>query len=194
MTLPTAFRVLSDQEAPRVRAECARIARRLRASGARVFGLVPIDDQTAVPPVGVQLGVALMHLSGATVAYVDANTHLPALQPATLELRPEEQEDRSPFLTRWIQQSFALLLPRARAQPGETAKLLERVLFDGIELFQYVLVDLTGFDVVGELEAALRSVDQLILVGRAGHTRENDVLRRRDELQDERVLGVLLVG
>src|SRR3954449_9898489 len=64
---------LSVAADPAVRDECIRVAGRLRATGKSIFGLLPAGDDVAVPPIGVQLGLALAEVSGATVAFVDAN-------------------------------------------------------------------------------------------------------------------------
>src|SRR5262249_44554965 len=42
-----------------LRASCARVARRLHSERLRVVGFVPAEDQVAVPPVLIQLGIAL---------------------------------------------------------------------------------------------------------------------------------------
>ncbi|HEY4057199.1 MAG TPA: hypothetical protein VGM39_11355, partial [Kofleriaceae bacterium] len=56
--------------APAPRAECVRIARHIRDSGARVIGFVPSDDQVGVPALLVHLGLALCDLTGGTAAVV----------------------------------------------------------------------------------------------------------------------------
>ena len=61
------------------KAACARVARRLHNEGIRVVGFVPADDQVAVPPILIQLGIALTELTGSTIAVVDANVRYPGL-------------------------------------------------------------------------------------------------------------------
>ena len=192
--------VLRDRDAPDLRGECMRISRRLRITGKRLFGLGPADEKSAVPPVAVQLGIALMELSGSTVAYLDANTRWPAL-PADLvdtqtsaAVRESESRERSPFSTRWLFESLALLVPRTPTRAGDAVPQLERLLFDGVELFEYVLVDLTGFDRLGELDGAVKLMDFVILVARAAGTRERDLLDLKSDLDPDRILGALLVG
>ena len=63
---------ISGDELGHVRAACARVARKLHDDRIRVVGFVPCDDQVAVPPILIQLGLALTSLTGATVAVVDA--------------------------------------------------------------------------------------------------------------------------
>jgi hypothetical protein len=174
---------------PRVAAECIRIARRLRAAGHKVIGLVPADPWVAVPPVAIRLGIAFVELSGATVAYVDANVHLPAVPDAAGQRDPAG----SVFSTRWLTGSLALLSPHQREAVGQVGPQLERALFDGSELFEHVLVDLTGFDRLGE-EGCVEQMDAVLLLARAGKTREQDLLRRTALLPRDRFLGVLLLG
>ena len=70
---------LSGPQYQAVQAACARIARRIRSERLRVVGFVPCDDLVAVPPIIIQLGLALCDLTGATVAVVDANVRYPGL-------------------------------------------------------------------------------------------------------------------
>jgi hypothetical protein len=184
------IRVIGDKDVRGVRAACMRVARRLRASEQRVFGLVPVDDRVGVPPVAVQLGAALMDLSGATVAYVDANVHWPAL--AIDGTRAEDEH--SLFATRWLFQSLALVTPRFASSAGDNVPRLRWLLSDGGELFQYWLLDLTGFQPLGELPEALDLVDRVIAVANAGDCREADVLRLLADIPGDRLLGTLLVG
>src|SRR5688572_20165995 len=62
-----------------LKAACSRIARRIRSQGLRVVGFVPCDDDVAVPPLLIQLGLALCDLTGTTIAVVDANVRYPGL-------------------------------------------------------------------------------------------------------------------
>jgi hypothetical protein len=174
---------------PLVASECVRIARRLRAAGHKVIGLIPTDPSVAVPPVAIRLGLAFVDLSGATVAYVDANVHLPAIPDAS----GARDVPGSVFATRWLSDSLALLSPNHPEAVGQVGPQLERALFDGSEIFEHVLVDLTGFDRLGE-EGCIEQMDSVILIARAGKTREQDLLPRRSQLPRNQFLGVLLVG
>ena len=186
------LQVLRDTDNPMVRAEAMRVARRLRLTGRRVFGFTPVDDLTAVPPVLIRLGVAMMELAGSTVAYLDANTSWPAL-PADL-IPQSQKEDTSHFVTRWLLDSFAFLVPREKTRAVDAVPQLERVLTDGVEIFEHVLVDLTGFDRLGELDGAIRLMDQVILVARSGGIRERTLLDLQARIGKERILGTLLIG
>lgn len=175
-----------------VRAACARIARKLHEDKVRVVGFVPSDDKVAVPPLLIQLGLALVDLTGATVAVVDANVRYPGL--AALNRGQSVDHDDSVFSTRWLRGSLALLSPPKVEQPGEVVPQLARVLLDGSDLFAHVLVDLTGFELLGEHASAAACMDAVAVVGRAHRTREKELLQLSRLMPQGRFLGVLLLG
>ncbi|MCX5745267.1 MAG: hypothetical protein NT062_22550 [Proteobacteria bacterium] len=175
-----------------VRAACARIARRLHDDQIRVVGFVPSDDTVAVPPLLVQLGLALAELTGATIAVVDANVRYPGL--ASLNQGQATDRDDSVFSTRWLRGSLALLSPPRVERAGEVVPQLARVLLDGADLFAHVLVDLTGFELLGEHASAAACMDAVALVGRAHRTREQELVGLAQLMPVGRFLGVLLLG
>jgi len=185
-----------------VHSECVRIARRLNAARQKVVGFIPANHKVAVPPLALQLGSALVELTGATVAFVDANVRYPALSAMAEEGTAPEEEHAARdtqgrprvFRTRWLRGSLAVLTPPAAELAGEAVPALARLLLDGVDLFEYVLVDLTGFDVLGEHASAAACMDAVILVGQAHRTRERDLLRFLREMPPSRFLGVLMVG
>lgn len=176
-----------------VHAEAVRIARRIHAAHRKVVGFIPATERVAVPPVALQLGSALVELTGATIAFVDANLRYPALA-AIAGGGGEPAAENPVFETRWLRGSLAVLTPRGAERAGEAVPSLARLLLDGIDLFEYVLVDLTGFDVLGEHASAAACMDAVVLVAGAHRTREKDVLRFLREMPEGRFLGVLLVG
>jgi hypothetical protein len=184
--------VIGDEDGPLVRAECMRIARRLHASGEKIVGLIPAARDVAVPPLAIQLGVALTELSGSTIAFVDANVRYPSLSALARGTGTDSAE--TVFTTRWLRGSLALLTPPSTERAGEVVPQLARLLLDGVDLFEHVLVDLTGFELLGEHGSAAACMDAVMLVGRAHRTREKDMLRFQREMPAQRFLGVLLVG
>lgn len=175
-----------------VHAECVRIARRLNASGVKIVGFVPATDRVAVPPVALELGSALVELTGATVALVDANVRYPAM--ASIADEPDAGR-AGLYRTKWLRPSLAMLTPPStHHRAGEAVPALARLLLDGVPLFRHVLVDLTGFDLLGEHASAAACMDGVIVVGQAHRTRERQILRYAEEMPPERLLGVLLVG
>jgi Mrp family chromosome partitioning ATPase len=180
-------------EQPALRDECARAARRLVHAGRRVIGLLPSSDRVAVPPIGVQLGLALADLSGTTVAFVDTNLRWPAL-PREVVDAADAGEAQEAFSTRWLRGSLALVVAPRGARGGAGVLELGRVLDEGSELFGCVLVDLTGLKRLGEHLDAIRLVDGVVIVARAGETTEGELLRLRHELPIDKNLGILLTG
>jgi hypothetical protein len=175
-----------------LRAACARVARRIHAEKLRVVGFVPSNDTVAVPPLLIQLGLALCELTGATIAVVDANVRYPGLPELARGKRTDH--DDSVFSTRWLRGSLALLSPPRVEHAGEVVPQLARVLLEGSDLFAHVLVDLTGFELLGEHGSAAACMDAVALVGTAHATREKELLELAPLMPRDRFLGILLVG
>ncbi len=175
-----------------LRAACTRIAQRIHAERARVVGFVPSDDRVAVPPLLVHLGLAMCDLTGATIAVVDANVRYPGL--AGLAKGQRTDRDDSVFSTRWLRGSLALLTPPRVERAGEVVPQLARLLLEGSDLFAHVLVDLTGFELLGEHATAAGCMDAVAVVGRAHRTRERELAALAELMPHDRFLGVLLVG
>ncbi len=176
---------------PAVRAECLRIARRLHASHLKIIGLVPAEAKVAVPPVAIQVGHALCDLTGATVAVVDANVRYPGLSQLA---RGRADHDDSVYSTRWLRGSLALLTPPRAERAGEIVPQLARLLLDGVDVFAHVLCDLTGLELLGEHASAAACMDAVIVVARAGRTREDELRALHRLMPTDRFMGVLLVG
>jgi hypothetical protein len=181
-----------DIEGGELRAACTKIARQIHGNRLRVVGFVPGDDRVAVPPVIIQLGLALCDLTGATVAVVDANVRYPGL--AMLNRGKETDHDDSVFSTRWLRGSLALLSPPRVERAGEVVPQLARALLDGADLFAHVLVDLTGFELLGEHGSAAACMDAVALVARAHVTHDKELIELAQLMPQDRFLGILLVG
>lgn len=175
-----------------VQAACARIARRIHTERLRVVGFVPSNDHVAVPPVIIQLGLALCDMTGATVGVVDANVRYPGLAHIAKDERTDR--DQGVYSTRWLRGSLALLSPPRVERAGEVVPQLSRVLLEGSDLFAHVLVDLTGFELLGEHAAAASGMDAVAIVGEAHHSREQELVELARLMPRGRFLGVLLVG
>jgi hypothetical protein len=196
------IRIITDEEDPLVRAECIRVARRLHLSRNKVIGFIPSTDEVAIPAVLIQLGIALTELTGATIAVVDANVRWPGLAGLATPDDPTDEtvedldavDSGSVFRTKWMRGSLALLTPPKSEQAGEAVPQLARLLLSGTELFEHMLVDLTGFDLLGEHASAAACMDTTVLVGRAHQSRENHLLTMQKAMPRGRFMGVLLVG
>lgn len=175
-----------------LKAACARIAHRIHDDRIRVVGFVPSNDKVAVPPVIIHLGLALCDLTGATVAVVDANVRYPGLGQLARGQRTDH--DDSVFTTRWLRGSLALLSAPRVERAGEVVPQLARVLLEGSDLFAHVLVDLTGFELLGEHASAAACMDAVAVVGKAHESREQELVELARLMPKGRFLGVLLVG
>ncbi len=98
------------------------------------------------------------------------------------------------FSTRWLRGSLALLSPPRVESAGQVVPQLAQVLLDGAALFSHILVDLTGFELLGEHASAAACMDAVALVGRAHHTREQELVALAQLMPHGRFLGILLVG
>ena len=208
--LQLGIHVVTDEDQPAVRAECIRVARRVQHAGRKIVGLLPSSAEIGVPAIAVQLGLALAEVTGGTVAFVDANLRWPAISDLAREADSdgagaptevgggEGPVDGAPvseaFATRWLRGSLALLTPPRAGEAGAGVPQLARIIRDGSELFAHVLVDLTGFKNLGEHLAAIEMMDGVLVVSRAGSTREDELLRLNHELPPRQLLGVLLLG
>jgi hypothetical protein len=183
---------LDDAAALALRTDCIPVARRLVKASKKVIGLLPASGRVGVTNVGVQLGLAMIEVSAATAAYVDANVRWPAISQIAIGNRPDD--DESLFATRWLSEAFALLTPPRKGDAGAGLPQLARVIQTGGELFSHILVDLTGFKKLGEHLAAIEMMDAVIVIARAGLTREDELLRLSHELPPHLAFGVLLAG
>jgi hypothetical protein len=183
---------VAGEDLGELRAACTRIGRRISMGGTKVVGFIPADDKIAVPPLLIHLGLSLCDLTGATVAVVDANVRYPGLSAIARGQNPDH--DDSVFSTRWLRGSLALLTPPRVEMAGEVVPQLARVLLEGSDLFAHVLVDLTGFDLLGEHGSAAACMDAVALVGRRKKTRETQLRQLAEVMPGGRFLGVVLVG
>jgi hypothetical protein len=182
------IRLATDEDLVDVHMECIRIARGIHHEALQVVGLLPASDDVGVLSFGLQLGLALAEVSRARVAVVDADVRWPALssgEPAAAD---------GAFTTHWLRGSLALLTPTHVDAAGAGVPQLAKVIAQGAERFAHLLIDLTGFERLGEHLTAVELTHAVLLVGRAGHTRERELLRLSGELRPEQNLGVVLVG
>lgn len=195
--------------------ECRHVARRLRQEALRALGLYPVNDHAAVRPAAVRIASALAEQSGTPVALVDLDPEDPetpqtpekpaSASPETATSASGASSSRSspsiaaqPLLrTRWLgtDQVAVLTLPDNHSRSVGVGLLeVQRLLESGREMFDHLLIDLTGLERHGEHLAAAALCDAVLLVARAGRTSEADILRARLTLQTQAIVGVLLMG
>ena len=182
---------ITPGETPEAYAELFRAARKLRSLRLKAIALIPADDRVAIPPVAIQLALALSHAADQTVNVLDANTRHPALSQLASKL--EERTQRRGFITTWIAERVTVTTP-----PGRLAGLnlveLEETLDRDRQRYGFVLIDFTGFEKLGEHVRAFQIVDGVLIVARTGRTKERDLLARHADVPEEKSLGVLLIG
>jgi hypothetical protein len=183
---------INDRDLDALRADVIPVARRIVRAGKKIVGLLPASADIGVTAVGVQLGLALIEVAHTTIAYVDANVRWPAISQIAVGKRPDD--DESMFATRWLRGSLALLTPPRVGEAGAGVPQLARVIQHSLELFAHIVVDLTGFKKLGEHLAAIEMMDAVVVVARAGRTREDELLKLNHELPPHLNLGVLLAN
>lgn len=186
------IRLENESAKERLRVQCIPVARRIVHARRAVVGLLPASAKVGVPALGVQLGLALAEVSGAPAAFVDANVRWPAISQIAVGTRPDD--DESMFATRWLRGTLALLTPPRAGAAGAGLPQLARVIQRAGEIFSHLLIDLTGFTKIGEHLAAIEMMDGVVVVARAGITREDELLRLHRELPGHANLGVLIAG
>jgi hypothetical protein len=182
--------ILADDEdgRPELRAESARLVRRMRERLVHSIGLFPADDAVAVPAVALELGRALADLSEGAIAVVDAHGSWPCARSLVAGAAP----DGTLLVTSRLDDNLALLTPRM-FDVGAMLQL-RSVVVELAATFTHLVVDLTGFDHMGEHPAAFDLLDGVVVVARGGQTKARQVRRWLREVPDGRSLGVLLTG
>lgn len=174
---------------PAVSRECARLVRRMRERLVRDVGLVPAGDDVAVPAVALALGFALADTSTVATAVVDATASWACARELVQAARPDGK-----LLARsWLREDLAVLTPRI-FDAGAMLRQLHGALVERGEEFDHLVVDLTGFDHLGEQLAAFELLDGVAVVARSKRSTTRQIQRWLDEIPGERSLGVLLTG
>ena len=175
-------------------ADAVRVARQIHVSGRRVVGFLPASSKVPTSRLCRELGTALARLYGKRVAWLD----LGATYRAQAEKTPDAVglHDEGLFAARWLEDGFLWVAPEGKADQGVRFQLVETMIAYLVTShdfgFEHVLVDLAGFDRLGELLGTLDHLEGVIVVGRAGRTRYADLERVHKELPRKQNLGVLL--
>jgi len=168
--------------------ECARLARRMRERRVRTVGLAPAGDDVAVPAIAIELGRALAATSATTVGVVDAQGSWPCARALV-----EADDEGGSLAASWLLDNLAVLTPRA-PHPGAALDRLRDVVEEQAATFDDLVVDLTGFDHLGEHLAAFQLLDAVAVVARCGRTTTRQIEHWLRDLPGGRGLGVLLTG
>jgi Mrp family chromosome partitioning ATPase len=163
------------------------VARRLRHCAQRVVGFFPAEPRVAVPPLLVQLALALNDRGTVPVTLIDTNLRFPAFH----RLAAGRSAVHSGLAAVELGPSLDLLTPcevnRKPFSAKELVELLERLR----ERCRHVLLDLTGLD--HDLPG-FDFVDAAVLVAHSRTTHEYALTLAARKLPRDRQLGVLFVG
>jgi len=85
------------------------------------------------------------------------------------------------------------LTPRSFDPGGMLPKLTAAVRHEAT-IFSHLVVDLTGFDHMGEHLSVMETLDGVVVLARSGRTRSRQLEHWMRDIPAERNLGVLLTG
>jgi hypothetical protein len=179
----------ADDDQPALRVECARLARRMHERLVHTIGLFPAGDDVSVPSVAIELGRALADKSATFVGVVDAHGSW-ACARGLAEATPA---DGTLVATSWVTENLAVLTPRIFS-PGAMLGQLKGAIVENAVGFSDLVVDLTGFDHLGDQLAAFELLEGIALVARSGRTTTRQIQRWLRDIPEWSCLGVLLTG
>lgn len=181
---------LDPVRAPEAYADLYRTARRIRVARRRRIGLLPASETVGVPPSALQLAVVLGHVAQAPAAFIDANTRWPALAALAQEKQlPQVQGFAVVQASEWLH----VLVPSQPQMRIDLAALAELVVRHA-GAYQQLLLDLTGFEILGEHAAAFDLVDGVLLIARAGTSSEAQMMRVQAAVPPKLLMGGILLG
>ena len=167
--------------------DALRIAQGLIRTGRKRIGLLACPSDLDVEPVAIAVGGALSALCEGSVVIADLSARFRS-GPAPASENTAERG--SVILGRWLSRSLAVLAPRDRLkQAGWLAAL--RCMLESAARSELVLVDLAGLPRVDALRA-VELIDGTCVIGRAGRTREKELIGLYRELLPSKDLGVIL--
>jgi hypothetical protein len=173
--------------------DAVRVARQLHMAGRRVVGCLPASHGLPNHTLVHALALALARPYAATVAWLD----LGAAYRSTILPEGEPVDDGSLVSSRWVERRLLWMAPATVPEAGMryelVAMLLDELLLAREEPFDYVLVDLAGFEREGELIETIQHLQGVLVVARVGHTTRAELERVRDVVPPEHNLGVLLL-
>jgi hypothetical protein len=98
------------------------------------------------------------------------------------------------FSARAVTAGVKLLAPRRPLRAATGLGPLRALCDEWAPRCAHLMLDLTGFDVLGELPEAVGLVDGVLLVASVGRTRDDELLRLDAALPESHRLGVVLLG
>jgi hypothetical protein len=178
----------AGEDPPALRTECARLARLVQESGASTLGLAPAGDDVAVAGAAVKLARALASARRRPVFVVDA---LGSWGPgATTTVEAGDDGSAAPT---WLIADLGVITLRA-PHPSLALARLKECVARTLAVRLTLVVDLTGFDQLGERPAAFELLDAAVVVARSGRTTTRQIRNALQDVPEGRALGVLLTG
>jgi hypothetical protein len=172
---------------PDIQTDAGRLAREMKASGQRTFGILPASPIDLVPLM-TELGYALALLTDALVLSL-----LPERTAGVLEVGTKGSSD---IYAAMLAPMVVALAPERVAPPGEKDRGIRAMMDfmkDRGDAFGHMFVDLSGCVRPGELLGAVGLLDRFIVVGHVGNTTETDLVNVVRHLPQQASLGVLLI-
>jgi hypothetical protein len=188
--------VVSEVENPAIYAEFIEIGRHIAACSVQTIGLWPANPTIGIPALAVHIGLALADITSSTVAFVDANVRYPAARQLLKrrELKASTKDDELDFTTLWLRGMLAVLIPQVLGSAGEGLARLKATLEEGRSLFGHMLVDLTGFEHIGDHLSAMELLDGVSIVAIPKRTRVERLLEMQHEIGPQKLMGCILTG
>ncbi len=144
---------------------------------------------------------ALAELTGGAVAVIDANLHWPTVpRPPSTPGGDDDPPSSVPavraraFSARAVRDGVTLVTPRLRSTATAGIELPRALLDQWSERCPHLVVDLAGFEALGNLGEAVGLVDGVLILAATGRTRDLDLLRIHAELPEACRVGVVLLG
>lgn len=181
----------SPEKSPGLYAELSRAARRIRETERKVIALFPSGPKVGVPTLALQLAWVLADVAEGSVALIDANTRFPGYASLVNDRQRPQSAD---LVETWLSDFLMLLTPIPDRPTGLDLGPLDRIVASQREFYAHLLLDMTGFDEVGEHWGTFRLVDGVLIIGHPGATSERELRRMNEAIPATKNLGVLLVG
>ncbi|MCC6748440.1 MAG: hypothetical protein IT371_12325 [Deltaproteobacteria bacterium] len=174
-----------------MRAGCISVAQQLRAAGWQCVGLCPANARVCVAPAMLLLAHALVDVSDQPVAAIDPDVSGAFIEPTGAA--PFGPPD-SLLTVVECGPKLRAIVPRAAGPAGAAGPQLRLALHHARPHFAHLLADLSSFFRLGDHLNAMELLDAIVIVARAGHVTEDQLLRLRYDLRVAPSISVLLIG
>jgi hypothetical protein len=168
---------------------CVPVARHLVRAHVGSVGFIPAAG--ALPP-GADLGPLIAHVAGAVLGFTTANVAIVDTWRTWGWGEAMEAGERSLYRKRELRPRVFEIAPLPCGDAEAATAALEATLSRRPEGVSLVLVNLAGYGEAGTMPAALDTVEGVVLLARAGHSRRAPVERMARFLPAAKNLGAIL--